>query len=205
MSGRWTFRGHAPLAALALTLAAPAAPTARAEDSLADPQRIETARDERRLTPNVRVTAYAAKDRFDPLKPIRLRAHAVNVSIHYEKLPVTGALPEAYYQTFWLRVFDAEGRLLPKTRYYEDVPRRRMPIGMSNGSAGLVFAPGQEVSGKVVANLAYDMTLPGTYTIFVEYRVGRTETIDGQKVPIVAQSEPIEVEVVAEPARLPHR
>ena len=205
MSGRWTFRGHAPLAALAFALTALAAPTARAEDSLAAPERIETARDERRLTPNVRVTASVAENRFDPLEPIRLEVRAANVSNHYEGLPVTGALPEAYYQMFWLRVFDAEGRLLPETRYYEDVPRRRMPIGMSNGSAGLVFDPGQEVSGEVVANLAYDMTRPGTYTILVEYRVGRTKTIDGQKVPIVAQSEPIEVEVVAEPARLPPR
>lgn len=199
MSGRWTFRSNATLAALVFALAAPAA---RAEDSLVHPERIETARDERRLTTNVEVSASAAKDRFDLLEPIRLEVRAENVSVHHEGLPVTGALPEAYYQTFWLRVFDAEGRLLPKTRYYEDVPYRRMPIGMSNGSAGLVFSPGQEVSGKVVANLAYDMTRPGNYTILVEYRVGRTEMIDGQEVPIFAQSEPIEVEVVAEPPRL---
>ena len=202
MLGRWTHRARTPLAALA-TLAALAAPTVRAEDSLADPERIETARDPRRLTSNVRVTASVAKRRFDQLEPIRLAVHAENVSIADEGLPMSALPPEGHYRAFPIRVFDAQGRLLPRTRYQEiDVPSRGMPIGVSNGSAGLYFGPGYERRGEVVANLVYDMSSPGVYTIHVEFRVLGAATIDGQRVPIVAQSEPIEVEVVAEPIRL---
>ena len=204
MSGRWTSRVHAPLATLAMTLAAPAAPTARAEDSLADPERIETARDLRRLTPNVRVTASVAKRRFDQLEPIRLAVHAENVSIDYEGIPIgcpaaggpLSGLPDPGLRR---RGPLAAPDTLPAGRRAEPRDAHRQ---CPTAAPALYFGPGYERRGEVVANLVYDMSSPGVYTILVEFRVLGAATIDGQRVPIVAQSEPIEVEVVAEPIRL---
>lgn len=206
MSERWTHRARAFLAALALALAALAAPTARAEDSLAKPERIETARDARRLTEDVRVELSVSKYKFDPLEPVELYAEAENVSKHHVPRPSIGYPPHVNYRNFLIKVFDSNGNLMPTTRYFEyDVKylQRGFPVGRSG--LGADFSPGDVIWHELLANLAYDMTSPGTYTILVEFPTGRTQTIDGEDVPIVAQSHPVQIEVIDPPPRVTPR
>ncbi len=53
------------------------------------------------------------------------------------------------------------------------------------------------------ANLAYDMTSPGEYSILVEFPTGEKRMVDGVEVPAVAQSAVVKVKVLAEGIRAP--
>lgn len=203
MPGRLLKFIRAMMSALISCILASASPACLGADSLADPDRLDTASDPRRITQDVILTATVDKKEFETLEPITLtvRAKCVGGSV---RLPAAGYPPAAEYRTFHIRVFDASGQLLPKTRYHTfDVRYRGFPVGLSNGSAGIDFNPGKEYVGAPVANLVYDMTSPGKYTILVEFPMYRDRMVDGQAVPLVAQAEPIQVEVLAEPLRLP--
>jgi len=202
MSERLNLPNRAWLLVLAMAAGGLPLQSSQGGDSLADPERLETALDERRVTEDIRVGYFLGRFQFKPLERIPLFVQAKNVSDRTIYGSSTGDLPISFYRTFRLRVFDSNGELVPKTRYHTiDVKYRGFPVGGGLGIIGQ-YQPGQVTMGEVFPNLVYDMTSPGRYTILIEFPTRRTETIDGETVPIVGQSEPIELEVVPEPAQV---
>ncbi len=205
MIGKFRPRGRPSRAVLALGLAIGVLPVQGigGEDQFAGPERIGAVSDLGRITQDVTVDVSVSKVEFVPLEPIALDVRARNLTDHVIFGPVAGFSPLGDYRTFRIKVFDRDGRLLPKTRYQEiDVTTRGFPLGASLGGA-LHLLPGHDVRRQLCANLVYDMTSPGEYTILVEFPTNSTVTIDGKAVPVVARSKSLDVLVVAEPPRLP--
>jgi hypothetical protein len=170
------------------------------DDKPPRPERIEAARDPRRISRVVKVAVRVVKPtaEFTPLEPIRLEVMARNVSDHeFFSLAMTGSFPYDHYRRFPIKVFDSKGLLVPRTRYGDfDIKWRGTPIGSGGGGTGSMFNSGMEDRGELIANLVFDMTSPGEYTILVEFRGGGYTRIDGVEAPIVAQSEPVKVKVL---------
>lgn len=153
----------------------------------------------------VKVVATVEKGEYRPMEPIRVSVQARNVSNRQLLMPGrSGATPEAYYRIFRVRVLDDRNSPVPTTRFHDlNVRFKNLPIGGSNGSAGVNLAPEESRKGEVIANLVYDMTAPGVYSILIEF-----ETIDpaapaGAPNSRVARSAPIRVQVLEEPPGLP--
>ena len=191
-------------AVLALIVMALSHSDARCEDFLRKPQRIEDAQDARYVTSDVTVSIVTSKDQFQPLEPITLIVTARNTTEGHGWIPPAGYFPEGLYRVFHVLVYDRKGNLLPRTRYGDlDVRYRGLEIGSSMGGMGCDFAPGSQIRGELVANLVYDMTSPGLYTVLVEVPTASYTEVDGFKRRIYAQSKPIKVLVVADPPRIP--
>ena len=103
-----------------------------------------------------------------------------------------GGMSPASYQ---LKVFDAKGLLVRRTRYGEsDVKYRGLRVG--GGVSGSTLNPGEQRSGDLIANLIFDMTSPGEYTVLVELRCYPTEAYLYDERPLIAQSVPIAAKVL---------
>lgn len=185
---------------VALVLLTSLAMASRGDDGPGPPETLETARKSKRLTRLVTVDVRLAKPEatFAILEPIRLHVVAHNVSDHTPMaiFNTAGRFSEECNRRFPTKVFDGKGLLARRTRYGEfDVKFRGLPIG--GGINGSTLNPGHEDTGDLVANLIFDMTSPGDYTILVEYPCYPTNAYDDNtERPVIAQSEPIKVKVL---------
>lgn len=146
----------------------------------------------------VDVQVVKASAEFAVLEPIWLKVVARNVSQHRSVARnLSGRSPETDYRTFPIKVYDAKGQPVPRTRYGDyDLKWRGLPVGSGGGGAYSLINPGKEVRGELVANLAFDMSSPGDYTIIVEFPMLLPAELDDGKGPAVAQSKPIKVRVL---------
>ena len=194
--------------ALAFTLTALTIPDAWGADDFVAPQRLATSQDKRRLSDDmkVEVTVGGLKKEFKQLEPIPLEIVVTNLSSSQAATIGGGYAPECEYRVVRIRVFDAKGDLLPETRWQSyNVKYGGYQVGGSSLDRTLRFKieKGKEVRSDVLANLAYDMTSPGEYSILVEFPTGEKRMVDGVEVPAVAQSAVVKVKVLAEGIRAP--
>ena len=178
------------------------------EDSLLTPLRLATTKDRRRLSENMKVdlTVGGLKAEFKQLEPIPLEIVVKNVASTTARTIGGGYAPESEYRVVRIRIFDSKGNLLPETRWQSfNVKYGGYPIGGGLGSTGQGYeiAQDEEVRSDMTANLAYDMSSPGEYSIIAEFPTGEVREVDGSKIPVVAQSAVFKVRVLAEPNRLP--
>ncbi len=202
------FQGRVGRIALAVAMTALTIPDAWGGDDLVTPQRLATSLDKRRLSDDmkVKVTVGGLKKEFNQLEPIPLEIVVTNLSSSTACSIGAGYGPECEYRVVRLRVFDRKGDLLPETRWqsynvkYGGYQVGGSMVGMYGGTR---IEKGKDVRSDVFANLAYDMTSPGEYSILVEFPTGEKRMVDGVEVPAVAQSTVVKVKVLAEGARLP--
>jgi hypothetical protein len=126
---------------------------------------IPTADTDKGLARSVVIDISASGNSFKPLEPIVLSVRAENRS--GQRLLVVGG-GRTFYSVAILQVFDRRGKSIPKTRF---------PIWNLEGpdSSGQPFhlTPGSRLTGKLVANLIYDMSEPGEYQIVVGLRISK--------------------------------
>jgi hypothetical protein len=160
---------------------------------------LEAARKSKKLSRLVSIEVRPAKPeaRFAVLEPIKLKVVARNISDHSAMVVDWGGgkYEEECHRTYQLKVFDANGLLVRRARYGEsDVKYRGSRVG--GGVSGSCLNPGKQLSGDLIANLIFDMTSPGDYTVLVEVRCYPTEAYLYDERPLIAQSEPIAVKVL---------
>ena len=207
MRERRTFQGRSWRIALAIALTALTTHDTQGADDLVTPQRLATSQDKRRLSDDMKVKVIVgeSKTEFKQLEPIPLEIIVTNTSRDMAYSIGGGYGPECEYRVVCLRVFDRKGNLLPETRWQSyNVKYGGYQVG-GNSFDRLPFKieMGKEVRSDVFANLAYDMTSPGEYSILVEFPTGEKRMVDGVEVPAVAQSAVVKVKVLAEEARSP--
>jgi hypothetical protein len=169
---------------------------------LETPASLAAARDERRVTSEFEVTATIAKTDYAVLEPIRIAVAARNVSGHPVEVPPIGYQPQAAYRAFRVLVFDVDGKLAAKTRFHTyDMRVKGFEVG--GHLIGYLLEDGHQSFGTVVANLMYDLTSPGEYTILIEFPCGERVDVGGQTIRRVAQSAELKVRVIEEPPSLP--
>ncbi len=110
------------------------------------------------------------------------------------------ANPGDRYLMARVRVFDAEGRLVPMTEFYKnEVQDPRAAIQEGPAATGWhIVSP---AFLDLIPNLVYDMTRPGEYWILVEMQANSTR-IRGIQGAFYARAKPIKVKVLPEVDRL---
>lgn len=143
----------------------------------------------KKIATKVTATASVRKRVYRPLEPIEVEYEVRNANDVFFDLAYPNAdLPP-------VRVVDASGLPVPETVQHRRLIELAGYAGYSNRGALFKDKPHR---GVVVANWAYDMTMPGTYRVRVDvpYEAGMQ---DGKMRILHAVSEPIEVTVEGTP------
>ena len=91
------------------------------------------------------------------------------------------------YRDFDLTIKDTEGKEVPLTKYGEHIrdPRLRFNLRL------VKLQPGEQEEHSLIANRAYDMTLPGKYTITATLKIHDAE--NNKWVPVTSNTITVEV------------
>ncbi len=170
------------------------------------PWRLEAARDPRRLSDDLKVELKLRepKAEFQQLERIPLEVFVKNLASTTARRIGGGYNPLSEYRNVLLRVYDAEGDLMPMTRYQSgNAKYGDYPIGGGFGFSDPWEMPvGTGFRSYPVANLAYDLSSPGEYSILAEFPTGQTREVAGVRVPVVAQSQVLKVRILDKPSGL---
>ncbi len=154
-------------------------------------RRVPLAQDQAEIRRRVKIHPWTTKNRFRILEPIRVHFDFLNRS------HATMILSPSHdmHRVFEIQARDSSGKEVPKTRY-----SRGLSAAFPTGSDLSELPPSLE-SGTytLVANLVYDLTEPGEYTLSVKIPF-RTEEPFGE-LPLarrfwMAESDPIKVVVL---------
>lgn len=148
------------------------------------------AQDRAEIRRRVSVRAWTAKNRLRILEPIRVRFLFENLS----DWTMTLSPNHDHHRVFEIHARDSSGKEVAKTRY------SRKLSASSSGSQPHELRPGEEGGiYTLVANLVYDLTEPGEYTLSVKVPFDTEEPFG--ELPLarrywMAESEPIKVVVL---------
>ncbi len=136
---------------------------------------------------NVSVSAAAGKREYRPLEPVVVEIEVENVSAVLMRTP---SATSAYARTVLEVYRTGRGRSLATA--YGDSERGK---SLLHGGKLLALMPGARFRETLVANLAFDMTMPGSYEIVVGVPVVDMEARESS----VAHSRILHVTVAGEP------
>lgn len=136
------------------------------------------------------VRVSSSKGSYEALEPIIVTAEARDTPGFQETIVVHH---NPYYR-FDLRVYDDRGREVPRTSYGQTHASKYSGYKLDRRRTD-----GVRISDRMAANLVWDMTRPGEYTIEVAVPYGNPRSNDDLKNCRMVRSAPIKVRV--EPIR----
>jgi uncharacterized protein (TIGR03067 family) len=119
---------------------------------------IPSAESDQGVARSVSVEVSAEGESFRALEPIVLSLRAENRS----EFVLLARGRRSVYRATTLRVYDERGALMPRTRFAAVAGE-----GVDSQGGPSALLPGGHITGKLVANLIYDMSKPGEYRIVV--------------------------------------